>query len=478
VSFGTASYPHDDDTPVTKDVTYRNLGDQPVTLNLAATFNGPDGNPAPAGALTLSASTLTVPAGGTATVQATSDTRHAGLEGFYSGRITATAEGTQVVVPVAVNREGEAYDLKVTVLAPDGKPASEFFDVTLYGLDNRQFESKRDPSGTVTWRLAKGEYLLDAYLEVELPNDDYAGYKLVAPSVRVTSDRSIVLDARKAKVVNTAVPRVGADRLNSDVGYNRNSADGTPGLASALVGFPFGRMYTLNDGPELPPAQYTGHVTSQWGQRAEDGSPANSPFVYGLSDYHPGYFVTGYERTTKPSDFAVVDRTIHATTDRRPQMSVEPMMPGVDGVFVPLVWFDTPHMIRYHLDNAPLGWRSALEETDPDMPFGRWGMRELEGTQYRPGRTYQERWNAATIVPQVAEASRNDDALSLSVRNYTDADGHSGWIRTDSASSTLYRDGEQVASGSDFGFVAAEGLPAGKAAYRPARSATPSPVCA
>ncbi len=34
VSFGTAEWPHTDDTPVTKTVTYRNLGDQPVTLAL------------------------------------------------------------------------------------------------------------------------------------------------------------------------------------------------------------------------------------------------------------------------------------------------------------------------------------------------------------------------------------------------------------------------------------------------------------
>ncbi|HZX04727.1 S8 family peptidase, partial [Kribbella sp.] len=40
VSFGTAVWPHGDDTPVTKTLTYRNLGDKAVTLNLAATLNG------------------------------------------------------------------------------------------------------------------------------------------------------------------------------------------------------------------------------------------------------------------------------------------------------------------------------------------------------------------------------------------------------------------------------------------------------
>src|SRR5688500_13717150 len=62
LSFGTAVWPHHDDTPVTKQLTYRNLDDQPATLNLAATLRGPHGARAPAGALTLGRHTITVPA--------------------------------------------------------------------------------------------------------------------------------------------------------------------------------------------------------------------------------------------------------------------------------------------------------------------------------------------------------------------------------------------------------------------------------
>ena len=90
VSFGTATYPHSDDQPVTRDVTFRNLGDAAVTLSLTSVLNGPDGAAAPAGALKLSADSVTVPAGGTASVQATSDTTLGGADGLYSGRITAT----------------------------------------------------------------------------------------------------------------------------------------------------------------------------------------------------------------------------------------------------------------------------------------------------------------------------------------------------------------------------------------------------
>ncbi len=65
---------------------------------------------------------MTVPAGGTATVQATSNTKHSGPDGLYSGRITATAGGTSVIAPVGVNKEVESYTLTVEQVGVDGKP--------------------------------------------------------------------------------------------------------------------------------------------------------------------------------------------------------------------------------------------------------------------------------------------------------------------------------------------------------------------
>lgn len=85
LSFGKALWPHHDDKPVVKQLTYRNLGSAAAKLTLQATATTPDGKPAPAGALKLSATSLTIPAGGTASVSVTSDTRHSGPDGVYSG---------------------------------------------------------------------------------------------------------------------------------------------------------------------------------------------------------------------------------------------------------------------------------------------------------------------------------------------------------------------------------------------------------
>ncbi|MEV6495673.1 S8 family serine peptidase, partial [Actinoplanes sp. NPDC051633] len=98
VSFGRQPWPHDDDVPVTKTVTYRNGGAAAITLSLALTGG--------AGAFTVAASSLTVPAGGTATTTVTADTRGDRPDGFLTGRLVATGPGdVKVETPVAVNRE-------------------------------------------------------------------------------------------------------------------------------------------------------------------------------------------------------------------------------------------------------------------------------------------------------------------------------------------------------------------------------------
>jgi len=138
LSFGLQLWPHHDDAPVTRTLTYHNLGTTPVTLALAASFTGPDGAPAPAGSLTLSRASLTVPGNGTADASVTISTRHDGPDGAYTGRITATAGTTVVTTPVAVEKEVESYTLTLRHLDRDGA-ATPLYSALLFGLDSEYF---------------------------------------------------------------------------------------------------------------------------------------------------------------------------------------------------------------------------------------------------------------------------------------------------------------------------------------------------
>ncbi|MYW33235.1 S8 family serine peptidase, partial [Streptomyces sp. SID2119] len=97
VNLGVQRWPHTDNVPVSQQVTYRNFGTTDVTLDLTVTGTGPKGKPAPAGFFTLGAPQVTVPAGGTAAVALTADTRLGGAEvGSYSAYVVATGDGQSV----------------------------------------------------------------------------------------------------------------------------------------------------------------------------------------------------------------------------------------------------------------------------------------------------------------------------------------------------------------------------------------------
>ncbi|MEV5963282.1 S8 family serine peptidase [Kribbella sp. NPDC051952] len=463
VSFGVASYPHTDDEPVTKTVTYRNLGDQAVTLDLVATLNGPDGTAAPAGALSLSANSVTVPAGGTASVQVTSNTKHTGTDGLYSGRITATGSGQKVVVPIGVDKEVPTYTLTVKLIRPDGAPDPDY-PMTLLGVDNPHFETySPDATGTVSLRLAKGEYLLSQFQEFERAPEDWIFFTLVAPSVKLDSDQTVVLDARKAKPVTTSVPRADAVQANASIGFDRTIKDGV--YWNDASGFMSGEMFTYSTGPALPATELTGHITSQWGVPGADGLFTNTPYLYGIANSQPGVFPTGFDRKVKASDLATVDHTVNATNGVQVQKTITPIMPGVGGVFVRVIRLDLPRTIRYYLDQTPGGWSSEVQQPAPEPSSAVWSL-DGDPVVYKAGRTYREQWNTAAFGPSVLEVRRTADKLYLDVGNYTDADGHGGWINTTSASTTLYRDGTQVGTSPGFGFVNATGLPAEKASYK------------
>ncbi|HEY9337515.1 MAG TPA: S8 family serine peptidase [Kribbella sp.] len=464
VSFGLAAYPHDDDQPVTREVTFRNLGDAPVTLALSSVLTGPGGVAAPAGALELSADSVTVPAGGTASVQATSDTTLGGADGLYSGRITATGGGQTVVVPVGVNKEGPSYNLTVKVIARNGNPEPNY-PVTLLGVDNEQSKHLApDETGSVTVRLPQGEYLLNTFQEFERGTDDWIFFTLLAPSVQLTADRTVVLDARKAEPITTSVPDATAKQANSGIGFDRTLKGGE--YIYDAGGFRSGEMFTYNAGPKLPADQLIGHVTSQWGIPGEDGFYTNTPYLYGIANYFPGDFPTGFDRKVKQSDLATVDATVNSADGKRLFKMLFPTGPNGDSGWARVIRLDPARTIRYYVDETPYGFGGATEEDSDgsDFPFGKWSL-EGKSMPYKAGRYYRERWNAAAFVPSVYAATRSAGQLGISLYSLTDADGHTGQIEL-TGSTKLYRDGAEIGSTNRFGYVSVANQPTGKASYK------------
>ncbi|GAB3935109.1 S8 family serine peptidase [Kribbella albertanoniae] len=465
LSFGTAVWPHNDDEPVTKTLTYRNLGDQPVTLNLAATLTDPSGTAAPAGALQLSANTVTVPAGGTASVQATSNTKHTGPDGAYSGRVTATAGDASVVTGIGVTKEVESYTLKVKTTGPDGKPLPPF--LVILGLDDHSFNFYGTEQDELSLRLPKGGYHLEAASFLEDPNtpEKYSFYEVVQPELKLTGDASIDLDARLTKPVKVTVPNPEAKLAVGSLGYERFTADGKAGLGSSALLFDFDNVNTAQIGPDLPPAQLSGYVASQWAKPGSDGRFTNSPYLYAQSNGTPGRFPTGLIRNVQAKDLAEVTQQINAASDR----TVERVVFSSAGGWSIILNYDQPASPKLLADAKPVAWSTEIREivpsTDPENPFPD-TITQLQSPfrEYQAGKKYQERFNAAAFTPSPAYGRLEND-LQVSAYGLTDADGNKGGTRADTQSSKLSRDGKVVAESKFFGDIYVEGLPAEKAKF-------------
>ncbi|MEH1101091.1 S8 family serine peptidase [Micromonospora sp. CPCC 205561] len=216
--FGNFDWPHEPtDAPVTRSVTFTNSGTAPVTLGLALTVGGP---------FALAASSVTVPAGGSADVAVTGDPRgaaHGELTGYLVG--TDTATGAAVTrTALGLLKEPERHDLTIKLVGRDGRPASA---VVLVNRAGDLTPSQYPVDGARTLRLPPGNYTVEAALDVPGERSDRLGFALlVDPETVLDGAAEVTLDARRARLLDTATPQRTEDRqrrLDYTVGYDEGN---------------------------------------------------------------------------------------------------------------------------------------------------------------------------------------------------------------------------------------------------------------
>ncbi|MGN9811775.1 S8 family serine peptidase [Micromonospora sp. BQ11] len=293
LSFGRQAWPHTDDEPIVKTVTYRNAGTKPITLSLAL-------EPARPG-FTLGAETLTVPAGGAAATTLRVDTRVPSADGLQDGYLLATGAGdVQVRTPYAVDKEVESYTVKLTFRDRDGSPA-DFAAAFLTNKDNNSLFHVIGAKASVTFRVPRGTYGLSGFVfggrDTETPGDDESTV-LGQPDLLVDRTMTLKIDARRAEPVAVTVPPRDAKQLGGSI-YLRWPAweDGmyVPSFRTAAIG-------------RIGPAKAVpGFITAFSGSFARAGR--NSPYLYELYLMERGRVPNGYRRAVKDADLATIDAT-------------------------------------------------------------------------------------------------------------------------------------------------------------------------
>ncbi|OLF06044.1 hypothetical protein BLA60_33945 [Actinophytocola xinjiangensis] len=449
VSFGVARWPHDDDQPIARTVTYTNTGTEPVTLDLSTDLRGPDGQPSPAGLFTLSAEQVTVPAGGTAEVTVTADTRTEATDGTHSGTVVATAGQTTVRTPVAVDREVESYDVTLNFLDHNGNPTNEY-SYRFVDLAQPNGFSDYDESGTVVARLPKGEYYFDGWVQLALSEQRWATTDFAEPHIVVDGPAEYTFDARDGVTPTFTLDDPDAAPGSAMLSYlmptqwgetgsawylpnfedmgtrpSRSSADGFTFFAEAQLAEPDGNA----DSPGFHASPYLYHVR----ESAEGAVPADL-----------AYRVTNKELATVRSTYAV------ATPDRI-------------GVREGFLTMPLPYTLTEYF-TPDTEWGSDFTEASewPEYPSTGLNAYTVGPESFSLGRTTEKRWNTGVFGPGMALSPyepgggflRDGDTLFVAVDLHGDRElGRSGYHGQGVGGTELVRDGEVIASTDFPGFI-------------------------
>ncbi|MCL6666900.1 S8 family peptidase [Streptomyces panaciradicis] len=466
VGFGVQQWPHTDDKPVTKQLTYRNLGTKDVTLSLAVTATNPKGQAAPAGFFKLGATKVTVPAGGKASVGVTVNTKLGGtLDGAYSAYVTASGGGQSVRTAAAVQREVESYDVRIKHIGRDGKPTGDY-NTVLFGYsglaEGRGYQVSVDASGTTTMRVPKGKYLLDAWIAKDFVTFEGGVDWLVQPSLNVTKDTSVTIDARKTKAADITVPDAGAKQQLGVIDYFYDAAG--IGLGLGLQSFADVRMAPL--GGEVSGLQQT------WSGQWTKGAGAE----YDAATTAKVKKITGDKvRHFKASEFATVKNNLGSGAlgktgaltpigelpgDVVIAGPVEQTLPGTRTMYVSTVdkikWsFDFEQYKGHDADGLPIP--EAYYTLGPAQLF-------------KAGQKYAKTFNTAVFGPHLSAdfgLFRYGNSIYGFVPLFTDGAGHAGSSDFTSVKTTLYRNGTEIGSNDDPLFGNKDfTVPAGQADYK------------
>ncbi|WP_344043237.1 S8 family serine peptidase [Saccharothrix xinjiangensis] len=459
LAMGLQRWPHGDDTPVTKAVTYRNSGTSPVTLDLALDVRGPDGGGAPAGLVSVSPAKVTVPAAGEATASVTANTRLGAADGLYVGSVVATGGAEPLRTALSVNREEESYDVTFSYVDATGAAADNYYS-TVIGMDNDTFAFPYDADGTFTLRLPRGRYFTSS----DVVTGESGLALLPHPGLDVTADTTLVLDARTARPLRITAPDPGAEEALGDVTVVRRNGARQASVSTAFLGG-FGPDVSIaHSGPALAADEVTGLIGAQFRGTPDGGTPVS----YRLAWTRQGELPTGFERAPAAAELAEVRSDFGpGPADREFGYGGNPMTPGGVGGWAWTTDVAAPGRAINRV-NADLAWSWGF------LQFGPEGS--VEATLSSPERAYSrggtasERANDPVFSPALPESrspylGRMGDEISFALPLFTDAAGNGGNSSVVSARTALLRDGALVGETP----YAANGLfevPAGAATYR------------
>ncbi|MEW2079563.1 S8 family serine peptidase [Streptomyces sp. NPDC013433] len=455
LDFGLQRWPHADDQVEERRLTYRNLSDAPVTLDLAVAATGPDGKAAPAGLFSLNARQVTVPGGGTADVTVAADTSAEMPDDVYGGVVVATAGDRSVRTALVVHREAESYDVTLRFVDTDGAAAAA--GATVVGLDNDVFETPQADDGEVTVRLARGTYSLEAPVHT---GDVLA--LLVRPELALTADTTIVFDAGKARPVSIGPPDTSAVSDIVAFGWRAQLGAAASPVHTTWFAESYDKVTMAQVGPPATRIVFRSQISGGW---------TNGERGYDLVYARDGSLFTGFTHQAQWGELARLDVRNGEPALGKWGTSLAMWDDGVVASGLGLAKTTLPGVTQHYVTPARgARWQvttsqfSATDEPEGDL-IG--ALRDV-----RPGRTYAYRFNVGVFGPSTDTASpwkagiRVEDGIQVCVPMFNDGRGNRANAVVSSARTTITAGGETVIDEPSQPCGMVTGLPDRRTTYR------------
>ncbi|PRY21347.1 S8 family serine peptidase [Pseudosporangium ferrugineum] len=464
VSFGRAAWPHADDVPVSRTITYRNAGAEDVALSLALEAEG--------STFSLGAAGLTVPAGGTATTTVTADTRADGPYGLLSGRVVATGPGgVRVETPIAVNRESEVYDVTFQHVGRDGEDALDYLTALRSLTGGPSFDSFGGTAST-TVRVPKGEYGMFSWIYGE---DDVS--MLVQPKLVVDRPQTIKLDARRAGPVSITPPVTDAGQALLAV--NIIWSGEFFGTNATMVGAEGVGAYVGQVGDDGDPDRFAASINSVYARPDGAGGYSGTPYTYEASYGRRGAFYDGFVKKLRRGEMARIDGSYRQEAAGDTVTGFKWNKPNAGPAPSWSVGFPTQTPFRrtewLSTDDGVLWSGQFVQMVRPPNSFPSFlSSSGVPDARFEAGRGYRQEWNVAGFAPSMAGDSRgawrSGDYLVAGVPLFSEGTGALGSSAVEKARTALYSDGELI--GEQAGSLAQFEVPAAAAPYRLEMSAS------
>ncbi|WP_250009900.1 S8 family serine peptidase [Actinoplanes sp. M2I2] len=463
VNFGRQEWPHSDDVPISRTLTYRNIGTAPATL--ALTVEGAMGT------FSVKPANLTIPAGGAATATVVADTSGEGTDGYQHAQVVATGSGdVRVGTPVVVNRDVEKYDVTFRHIDRTGAPDEYNHFGSLIRLDRpKTYTITAGAEETVT--IPAGTYGLAS----EFYGVDNTSL-LVQPKLVVDKAMTVTLDARAARPVTVNAAR--ADARQAATFLTVSWTTGQSQAGTTAYSYVPGDLFSARIGPAQRAGEFTVMVNSVFARWKNDEEGfRDSPYTYEVAYSRQGEFFTGFEKRISPSELSTVKARYAREADgANGAKAHRPSLAGGAGGTEPVPFSLPFERTEYVGGDGTASWRGEFQQQlDGDTVSSSAGPVQ----RLTPGTVHRQSWNTPVFAPSVTSddsfdlADRSGNTISANIPMFGDGAGHWGSVTApDTSRTALYADGTLIGESSSR--FPSFPVPAERKTYRLEQSATRS----